>query len=377
MKRDVLRLKGFVRSVRYTAHLADELPEYDFANFDINKVEPRGKIIVPDGIVAYSKWVSPKRTRSYPFARLYDILNAPKRITVIPILKDEGADGDLDRIQYSTISWMNLLDIYIILAYYESAMRNQRRGQHEKNKISRQLFNSRFVNDQIGDMLKYKNSALHWNFNLIETSFIHIYHMALNSYEEISKRTGVLMHSKEAHQQYLRIVMEDFENFKKKSLNRSKSASLREYHTIHTNEYLSDGSKAQFNISNYLGGSYYLTVDEVIKENELYVIQESKNSTRTSLPSLDDIKDGLFKLALFSNIDALLLEDQQLRFVSRLKLTGKGIKGFINMPCEDRDLAHFIDENNFSKRNKEILYKLNKECLYNHNLQIILTSNNQ
>lgn len=112
MKHDVLLFEGFVSSVRYTARLADELPAYDFAHFDINDVEPRGKIIVPDGVIAYSKWVSPKRTRSYPFARLYDILNAPKRITVIPIFKDEGADGDLDRIQYSTISWVNVLEIY-------------------------------------------------------------------------------------------------------------------------------------------------------------------------------------------------------------------------------------------------------------------------
>jgi hypothetical protein len=40
------------------------------------------------------------------------------RLTVIPVLKDEGIDGDLDRIQYSTISWMNLLNIYIVLGYY-------------------------------------------------------------------------------------------------------------------------------------------------------------------------------------------------------------------------------------------------------------------
>ena len=98
--------------------------------------------------------MSPKRTRSYPFARLYDILNAPKRITVIPVLKDEGVDGDLDRIQFSTISWMNLFDIYIVLAYYESAIRNSRSGQSGRNKISKQSFSPDFVERQILDIWK-------------------------------------------------------------------------------------------------------------------------------------------------------------------------------------------------------------------------------
>ncbi len=376
MKHDVLLFEGFVSSVRYTARLADELPAYDFTHFDINDVEPRGKIIVPDGVIAYSKWVSPKRTRSYPFTRLYDILNAPKRITVIPIFKDEGADGDLDRIQYSTISWMNLLDIYIILAYYKNAIRNQRKGQSEKHKISKQIFDPNFVNEQISDVLRHKNSALHWNFNLIDSSFIDIYQRALISYEEISRKTGVLMHSNEVHEQYLRSVMEDFRKFKSRSLAGSKSASSRESQTVHINEYLSDGSKAIFNIRNYLGGLYYLTVDEVIKEGDFYIIQESKNSTKRLLPSLDDIKDGLFKLALFSNIDVLLLEGRQIDFTSRLKLTGKGVRGIISMPCENRDLARFIDENGFPKRNAATIYKLNEECRYNSKLQIVITSNN-
>ena len=184
MKQDVLTFDGFVSNVQYTACLAEKLPEYDFCDFDINKARPCGKIIVSDGSVAYSKWVSPKRTRSYPFARLYDILNAPKRITVITVLKDEGIDGDLDRIQFSTISWLNLFDIYIVLAYYESAVRNSRAGQSKRNKISKQSFSPDFVERQILDILKYKNSALHRNFNLLETSFVDIYRKALDSYQD-------------------------------------------------------------------------------------------------------------------------------------------------------------------------------------------------
>ncbi len=375
MKQDVLTFDGFVSNVQYTACLAEKLPEYDFCDFDINKARPCGKIIVPDGSVAYSKWVSPKRTRSYPFARLYDILNAPKRITVIPVLKDEGIDGDLDRIQFSTISWMNLFDVYIVLAYYEGAVKSSRASQSGRNKITKQSFSSSFVERQIWDILKYKNSALHWNFNLLNASFVDIYRKALDSYQAISEQTGVKMHDRRVQEEYLEEVKADFENFKKLSLGGSKDASMREVTAVHRYEYLSGGSKARFNVRNYLGGVYYLTVDEVIREGDIYVIQESKNSTKGSLPSLDDIKDGLFKLALFSNIDALLLEGQKVDFIVRLKLTGKDIYGTLFMPCSSCELDRFIDENRLSERKSKVIHGLYDECLYNKRIQIQIAPN--
>ena len=375
MKQDVLTFDGFVSNVQYTACLAGKLPEYDFGDFDINKAKPCGKIIVPDGSVSYSKWVSPKRTRSYPFARLYDILNAPKRITVIPVLKDEGFDGDLDRIQFSTISWMNLFDIYIVLAYYESAIRNSRSGQSGRNKISKQSFSPDFVERQILDILKYKNSALHWNFNLLETSFVDIYRKALDSYQVISRQTGIKMHDRKAQEKYLEKVKANFDDFKNLSLSGSKNASIREAAVVHHNEHLSDGSKVRLNIRNYLGGVYYLTADEVIKEGDRYVIQESKNSTKGSLPSLDDIKDGLFKIALFSNIDALLLEGQKVDFTVRLKLTGKDIYGTLFMPCSSCELDRFITENRLNERRAKVIRGLYDECLYNKRIQIHIAPN--
>jgi hypothetical protein len=375
MKQDVLTFDGFVSNVQYTACLAEKLPEYDFCDFDINKARPCGKIIVPDGSVAYSKWVSPKRMRSYPFARLYDILNAPKRITVIPVLKDEGIDGDLDRIQFSTISWLNLFDIYIVLAYYESAVRNSRAGQSKRNKISKQSFSPDFVERQILDILKYKNSALHWNFNLLETSFVDIYRKALDSYQVISRQTGIKMHDRKAQEKYLEKVKANFDDFKNLSLSGSKNASIREAAVVHHNEHLSDGSKVRLNIRNYLGGVYYLTADEVIKEGDRYVIQESKNSTKGSLPSLDDIKDGLFKIALFSNIDALLLEGQKVDFTVRLKLTGKDIYGTLFMPCSSCELDRFITENRLNERRAKVIRGLYDECLYNKRIQIHIAPN--
>ncbi|MBC8135792.1 MAG: hypothetical protein H8F28_07910 [Fibrella sp.] len=87
---DAIHLTGFIRDVRYTACLASPLTSYELGGFDINGVAPSGVITFAAGQAAYSRWVSPKRTRSYPFERVYNTFNAPLRITVIPVLKDEG-----------------------------------------------------------------------------------------------------------------------------------------------------------------------------------------------------------------------------------------------------------------------------------------------
>lgn len=104
MPAQILTLHGFIKDVTYQAHLTNRLEEYDFAHFDINAASTSGVILHEQQQLAFSKWVSPKRTRSYPFERIYNTLNAQKIATIIPIIKDEGKDGDLDKIQYSTFS---------------------------------------------------------------------------------------------------------------------------------------------------------------------------------------------------------------------------------------------------------------------------------
>ena len=376
-----LNFEGFIKDVQYKAFLAEDLPQYEYKDFDINKVETSGKIIFPNGEFAFSKWVSPKRTRSYPFERLYDTFNFPMRLTVIPVLKDEGLDGDLDRIQYSTISWMNLLNIYIVLAYYDKASKNLRPLQFAKSKITSQEFNINVVNDQLLKISKYKQSALHWNRTLIEDSFVDIYKLALDSYEKISKETGAKVHDRDKQERYLAIIMRDFANFKNISLRGSKGASIRETQTSHNLEYLSDGKKATFQIDNYLGGTYFLTADEVIKDEKenVYIIQESKNSTEGFFPSLSDIKDGLFKLILYSNLDSLRLDSESVNFRSCLKLTGKRVSGSLSMPCDENSVIQFLSKNkgSYSKREEETLHKLHQESASNQKLEIQISSNKQ
>lgn len=373
----IFHFKGFIRDVSYQAYLGDTLGAYDYDTFDINTARACGTLGFLSGQIGFSRWLSPKRTRSYPFERLYNIYNAPMRMTVIPVLKDEGLDGDLDRIQYSTVSWMNLLNVYIVLAYYSDARKNSSAKQSHREKLTGQKLDNELVRAQMLEISQYKQSALHWNRSLIEDRLVPIYNLALHSYERISQSTGVRVHDKMVQTLYLDKLMKDFSQFKDISLRGSRGAALRETSTAHSFEYLVDGSKATFEIENYLGGVYYLTADEIVQEGDVFVIQESKNATAGFLPSLADIKDGLFKLILFSNLDSLTLNDKRVEFQARLKLTGKDVYGSIRFPCAERPLGHFIAANGarMKKRHQSILEKLNLEATNNRNLEIEIGGN--
>ncbi len=374
---NILNFKGFIKNVSYQAFLTEELKKIALESFDINKANSYGIIKSSNAEVAFSKWVSPKRTRSYPFARIYNTYNSSKIITIIPVIKDEGKDGDRDRIQYSTISWMNLLNIYIVLAYYEEAEKSEKKGQSSKQKITHQKFNNSFVKSQIQEILNYRQSALHWNKNLFEDNFTNIFSKALDCYDSISEKTGIQIHARKSMDIYLQQITNEFEEFKKISLKNSENASMREAMTSHYLENLVDGDKATFNITNYLGGIYYLNPDEIIKKDDIYVIQESKNASQQSLPKLPDIQDGLFKLILFSNLDTLSLNERKVKFITRLKLTGKNIINSIILPCSSEKLECFIDSNNqiFNNKQIKIIKKLDLEAQKNCKISIEITAN--
>lgn len=357
------------------ACLADNLVSYSPVGFDINNVKPYGLLSFANSQVAYSKWTSPKRTRTYPFSRLYNTYNEAKVLTIIPVMKDEGLDGDLDKIQYSTISWMNLLNVYIVLACYDNAEKNRSPKQKNRHKLTNQRLNVDDVNSQIKAIATYKQSALHWNRSLFEERFAEIYEKAVLAYEDIASRTNVKVHPREAKIQYLETVKQDYRQFRDISLKGSQGAAVREAKTLHSREYLKDGGKSVFLIENYLGGVYHLTADEVLYEEGICIIQESKNSTKQFLPSISDIKDGLFKLILFANLDLLRVDGHKVNFSTRLKLTGYKVRGNIRFPCTEKELGKFASSNNVSSTQLNLLRKLNLEATQNRNLTIEIGGN--
>lgn len=373
-----LYLTGFIRDATYTPYLnPSKFSEYNISQFDVNQAQAYGLINlgVPGNSLAFSKWVSPKRTRSYPFARIYNTYHLnTKKVTIIPIIKDEGAGTqNNDRINYITFSWMNLLNIYIILTWYEDAERKP----NTTDRITDQMLNTESVREKLLELSRYQMTALHWNTTHFEKDFESIYLNAVAGYKKISREENVAVHSPANHLQTLEKFKADgrfsLTSFKEATLPRSSEAAHRESLTTHILESLEENTKGVFCISNYLGGQYHLTADEVYWESNQLIVQESKNNSKGKLPSENDIKDGLFKLILFANMERVTIDNRSnIQFVTRLKLTGD-LVGSLFLPCETDDIFGFCVENRLTQTHQKRIFLLNQEARENNKLQIWIT----
>lgn len=374
----VLHLNGVIRNIEYVPQVrTSQLKRINFKSFAINSAPASGIIEFEDDTsLGYSKWNSPKPSRTYPSARIYRTYHLQsKRITVIPIIKDEGSDTpNNDRLSFMTYSRMNLMSVYIILAWYEWAEPNKRRA----NRITNQLLNNEFVMAKISEIKRAQKSALHWNELHFEKDFEYVYRQAVSSYQKISQFNNLEMHSAENHlkllDQYLEHGKFSQDAFAEFSSVRSASAALRESMTVHDLEYLTDGRKAYLELENRLGGKYFVTADEVYWEEGKLVIQESKNTTKENLPKLNDIQDGLFKNILFYSIDELYIGDEPIDFITRIKLTGN-CKGRLRLPAETAEIEEFIGINEFSKSEEKIVRLLDCEAVVNPGLSIEIAGN--
>lgn len=346
-EKSLIVLQGKIQRLSFRGQ-PSELPVYRWEDFDINSAKPACKVEFSDGTtVALSRWTGPKRTRTYPLAHIYDTYSfrSGKIITVIPIVKDEGRDTNLDRVNFITLSWMSLMNIYIILAWYVTAKKKS------DCRITDQKLESSHVKTKIQEILQYKMDAHHWNHQHFIQEFIPIYSRAIKSYEKIARDHGVQLHNREVHEKFIQQVHSqdhsdilDLDRFKEVSLAKSYRSAMSEITTNHTLELRGSLPKPLFEIENNLGGRYYLTADEVefVAQDEV-IIRESKNTTRGILPSINDIKDGLFKLLLYSQLSELCYEGRVLRFTTQLCLTGK-FSGGLSLPAEPSSLQKFLSQ---------------------------------
>lgn len=351
-------ITGKITGIKYTLFLVEDLKVITIENFNINEMPSSCLLSDNNHSFAISKWVSPKRTRSYPFERVFNTLNTSKKITVIPIVKDEGAKGDRDFIQWDTISLMSLLDVYIIFAYYNKA---DKVGE----KISNQQFDNEFVIHKIKEIEQYHSSALHWNLNEINTHLHDLIDKVKLSYTEIEKTTGIKLHNSKGLDNFKAKIGKDVSLFMEFSREKAKQAQSREFITLQPKESLSTLSKAKITITNYLGGKYFLTVDEIlITENTLNLI-EGKHSKNALLPSKGDIKDGLLKMILYANLTDVSANGETKQSQAILKLSSSKLIGSITSNSVFSEIVRFITVNKMNSAQTELINILFKEAQEN------------
>lgn len=344
-------LTASITGIKYTPLLCRPLLKYSFQDIE-QAINKDATFILNFGgskEMAISWWVSAKRTRSYPYPRIYDSLGFPgKKVTIIPIFKDEGTGGDRDFLQWDTISLMSLLGVYVIISYYKSAEKSLKPGNRHGNKITNQKFDIDQIKNELNDLLSYQSDALHWNMKQID-KISTIGRNAIESYENISQVTEIKVHSKNLALRKINGLMKDRRTFMESSRFLSQKAQKRESITTQPKENV-DGTKSMITITNWLKGNYFFTCDETrIKKDDLFLV-EAKHTDSGHFPSLSDIKDGLIKMNLFSNLDEVILRGKKYNAVPVLKLTTKN--GF-----NERDLT---------PKEREIIKTLRSEAKLNN-----------
>jgi hypothetical protein len=325
-----IKIAAKIDDIRYECLINSSIKTIHLDNFNIN--DSPSSCIVNDGKneIAISKWVSPKRTRSYPYARVYDTISINKRATVIPVVKDEGLDGDRDFLQWDTICLMSLLQVAVIISYYETAQKHS----NYQNKVTNQKFNNAQIKEKIEKLLSsYQSDALHWNIRQLREEFLIVIRNQIEACNYISQKSSVIFHNSLGLNKFAEEIEEDLDKFMSSSRTRAQQAQLRELATVHRHEHLETTSKSSITISNLVGGQYFFTVDEVIidRDNNLIYLIESKNTNAKILPSKADLKDGLLKMILYSNLKEIEVEyvGEQIKTLKPkpiLKLTSPQIK---------------------------------------------------
>lgn len=356
-----MKIKADITGIEYEALFTNKLKIFGLKDFDINQLPSTCLIQENRYSFALSKWVSPKRTRSYPYQRVYDTLAHTKKITVIPVIKDEGKRGDRDFIQWDTVSLMSLLDVFVIFAYYVDAEPHQTL----KGKVTNQQFDNEWVKQKVIEITHYHSSALHWNLKEVEQSLPILIQKTKSTCQRLRSQLGIEFHAESGIDRFAKQFSKDVSNFMKTSRQKAKQAQYREKQTVQPKEALSTATKATITIKNYLGGEYYFTTDETILKEETLFLIEGKHSIRNPLPALSDIKDSLLKMVLYTNLKQVMVNGYCFFPVPVVKLTSTQIVGRYASDDHSVSLESFVVNNRFSLRQQEIIDNLLAEAKQN------------
>lgn len=287
---------------KYLIHKDDKLKELSLDDIQSGKTKLRTICMITwnEKKLAVSRWVSAKRTRSEPYARVYKTLAQEKipKATVIPIVKSEGIGGDTDYIAWDTFSICSFLGVYVVAAYYSNAKESSK-PKYKGTKITSQEFDRDFLYDKFKSILTTNLTPQEWNekerSSLAETAYL-----AVKNYEKISKETRVKINTDNLKTELEKFI--DPEGYKNHSHKKSGRGQKAETKTSHFLEDTFGFDKGTVTLSDSKGGYYPWTVDAVLRKGNVILLMEMKNTTISKTPSSGEIEDALFKFHFYANL---------------------------------------------------------------------------
>ncbi len=365
-----MNISAKITGIEYKIFLVNELEIIDLQTFDINTCPSSCVVSSGNSRFALSKWVTPKRTRTYPYERVYNTLSASKKITIISVVKDEGAGGYRDFIKWDTVSLMSLLDVYVILAYYSTADKHKKKS----NKLTNQKYDNDFIISKINEIENYHSSALHWNLKEISDNLPNLIEQVSKNYTCISEKLSVKLHALDGLISFKTKILSEANAFMEFSREKAENAQSREIQRTQPKEFLKTLTEAKITITNYLGGKYFFTVDEVLIYDKNIQLIESKNSKSTKLPAVSDVKDGLLKMILYSNLKEIWVEGSLFTCTPKLHLTSSKLIGSVNSSENSERIYDFCAINLLSKKQNIFISQLFAEAKHNNFIVIISNS---
>ena len=192
-----------------------------------------------------------------------------------------------------------------------------------------------------------------------------------SNYTEIAKKTGVKMHNEQGVDSFQEIIKDSLATFMAFSRKKAKDAQNREFVTLQPKESLQTLTKSKITITNYLGGQYFLTVDETLIEKDNIKLIEAKHSKSSGLPSKSDIKDGLLKIILYSNFQNIEIEEKLYNAIPVLLLTSAKINSEISSKDKKDEIRIFYKKNNIKIVQQKFIELLFEEANTNQFLVIL------
>ncbi len=254
--------------------------------------------------------------------------------------------------QWDTISLLSLLEVHVVLAYYNDATKNTKRN----DQITGQKFDNNYILARLNEVFNFKGAAREWNER--ETKELkNVFEKAKLAYREISKTTKTYLHDETALDELIKFT-ETPQKFIEFSRSKSQKAQKREFQTKQPKEALVTNTKERITITNALLGKYFFTVDETRLEPKTVYLIEAKHSERSRLTNESDIKDALIKMMVYTNLRNVRVSNEKRDFRVVLKLTSSKLNGSIDSAASDEDLTKYCSDNLLDSSQREFLKKL-------------------
>ncbi|MHA1248896.1 MAG: hypothetical protein ACTSRP_02775 [Candidatus Helarchaeota archaeon] len=326
---------GYIDLKNYKNFLVEKKLQIVSKNQFINSSsrESYWRLKIDEIIFDIFKFTTPKRTRSFPFARLFPLLfNNTLKVALIPIVKDEGVQTDF--LGLETIAILNIFNVYSIINYYESA---EIKHLDNKFRLTNQKLNFKEIYENLQNIVD-KNIDVHkWNESIAH-KYPKILLKAKRAYENIANKLKIDSENitciKKIEKIHLKKINEEgFEKYLQLRNKWKKVSQYSELHTIQPKEDTIDiypGKPLDILFKDNLGFKtplkFRTAIDEFIQiDNNLIFIEKKRNN------SLNNIIESIFREIIYKN---LVFSNSKFKIHFAIGITDDNLKGICYSRCK-------------------------------------------